>query len=91
MKAKLLRVGMTFNTGNYTSKRIDLEVSINAEDDIQNAARNIEGVLHILAFPDKGEELLDIIDNQDDYSGKAVREARKILDTCRELGVHIKL
>lgn len=83
MRAKSLTVGKTYNTGNYTSLRLDMTVELAEGDDLLKARLDCEVMLDTLSKTSCSEykKATHIISNPDDYTGKQVKWAQDFLSS----------
>ncbi len=82
MKITQLTVGKTFNTGNYTSLRLDMTAEIAEGDDLKRVRMEMESQLDDLAKMNSSEykKAKQILNNMDDYTGKQIRWAQDYIE-----------
>lgn len=82
MRVTQLTVGKTFNTGNYTSLRLDMTADLAEGDDIKKVRMEMEAQLEELAKMNSSEykKARTILANMDDYTGKQIRWAQDYIE-----------
>lgn len=82
MKIKEITVGKTYNTGNYTSQRIELKAELDSKDKLSVIKLKLENALDALAKVSGKDyqRAKNIIDNPDDYTGHQLKWAKEFIE-----------
>lgn len=86
MRASQLTVGKTYNTGNYTSLRLDLTVDLEPNDDLIKARIDCEIMLDTLSKTSTSEykKAVNVLADPDNYTGKQVKWAQDFINSINK-------
>lgn len=78
MKITEIVFGKTYNTGNYNSKRVTLTAKLDENDNAEAVMKDLEVRLDVASGTIDMDEVMEILSDTDNYTGKQVREAQAI-------------
>ncbi len=85
MKITKITMSKTFNTGNYTSKRFELEATIAAKEDVTQARIDLEVELNRLALIDIKQVAIaqQVLDDPYNFSQREIDDAQNFMNSIK--------